>query len=546
MSKSLVQPISGDEWQTHDEKPESEKGQVSTDSQWSFLLNSDLLMESQKQAEKRVDGYTTEEWQYLRKRAKVDLFFLIYGVLGYDNLTESLHGHLCSWLRRRSEDFYKLVLMPRGHYKTTICTIGDSIQIALPDDTGLEPFPRNLGPDVRILLGHETAEGASRFNYEITGHFVANPTLMGLFPECVPNPRHQRMNKRELELPRSIIRAEPTIDTMGVGGKSQGRHYDEIKLDDIFGDKARDSVAERETTIQWFDNIQSFFVRLAVGYLDMVGTRYSLDDVYEHVMEVYEEQIKRYIRRIEEYNENGELKAIFPKNFTPKRLAILRKNKKVWAAQYVNDPVEGLARFDINSLRYYERVGENKVAIFTGESSHVFNVRELDIVILADPAVSRLPGIVVTGASPKLQLFVLETYKEDTDPTTFVELLFRMVQRWWPRIVAIESVIFSAVYEHWIKREMSIRGISFNIIPYKPPPDRTKAERIMGLEPYLSAAQIYVHRDQKELIKEFKEFGATTNTHLLDALAQGPTFWRPGLDQATMDRNRKLEEEFIL
>ncbi|KKL11262.1 hypothetical protein LCGC14_2547550, partial [marine sediment metagenome] len=25
MSKSLVQPISGDEWRTHDEKPESEK-----------------------------------------------------------------------------------------------------------------------------------------------------------------------------------------------------------------------------------------------------------------------------------------------------------------------------------------------------------------------------------------------------------------------------------------------------------------------------------------------------------------------------------------
>jgi len=130
-------------------------------------------------------------------------------------------------------------------------------------------------------------------------------------------------------------------------------------------------------------------------------------------------------------------------------------------------------------------------------------------------------------------------------PTEFVDLLFRLVQRWWPRLVTIEAVIFSEVYEEWVKREMRVRGVSFNIEPYKPPPEKTKAERVMGLEPYFSAAQIFFHEKQKELIKEYNEFGATSNFHLLDALAQGPKFWRPGLDKDTMDSYKRAEEEFL-
>ncbi len=65
----------------------------------------------------------------------------------------------------------------------------------------------------------------------------------------VPSPREQTINKWALELPRTRPHPEPTIDTMGVGAKSQGRHYNYIKLDDVYGDKARDSEAESATTM---------------------------------------------------------------------------------------------------------------------------------------------------------------------------------------------------------------------------------------------------------------------------------------------------------
>ena len=263
-------------------------------------------------------------------------------------------------------------------------------------------------------------------------------------------------------------------------------------------------------------------------------------------MKVYEEELKRYVRRIREINpDTQKLEPILPERFPERRLRILQKNPKVWSAQYVNNPVEGLARFDKSWKRFYERVGENRVAIFTGESTHIHNVRDLDIVILADPAVSKLPGIVVTGTSPSLNVFVLEAIKEPMNPTKFVDLIFRLVQRWWPRLVGIESVVFSAVYESWIRREMGLRGTLFNIEAMRPPTEKTKQERVMGLEPYFSAGQIYFHEDQEELIKEFNEFGATSDYHLLDALAYGPERWRPGLDKKTWEGYKKAEEELL-
>jgi hypothetical protein len=515
-----------------------------TDPQWEQLLDPSGLYEAQKSAEKHYEHQTTDKLQYLRKRCKTDLLFLT-NVLGYNKTTARLHGHLSWWLDSTIHEQFRIILMPRGHYKTTVDTITDSVRITLPAGDLSPPEPHNLGPEVRILLCHETHEGASRFLYEITHHFMRNPQLIGLFPELVPNSRKHRMNKFELELPRKGHYAEPTFDTLGVGGKAQGRHYNVIKLDDIFGDKARDSKAERDTTIQWFDNIQSFAIDLSTIRLDLIGTRYSLDDVYSHAMNVYGPKLIRYIRRIEEPDENGLPKSIFPEGgFDSDYLQILRKNPRVWSAQYCNDPQEGLAEFDPTWKRFYYWSAPTRIAFFSGQLSTTYNVRsDLDITILCDPAVTGLPGIVVTGVSPKLQVFVLEAIKKPMKPPEFVELMFGLVQKYWPRLVSVEDVVFSSVYQSWLEREMQVRNCRFNIVPWRPPKGIKKDTRIARrLSNYFSAGQIFFSENQTDLIWEFENFGATVNTHLLDALAQGPDVWRPGLDAKTWSEYHKAEE----
>ena len=212
-----------------------------SDEEWESLLHPDRLDKAQEDAKKRRDSLDEDDLRELQILAKTDTFFLAYSILGYTKLTTKFHGHFCAWLdktrneRKVNEEgeildelvwLYRMTLLARSHFKSTIKTITGSVQSALPDITGKELYPFNLGPDIRLLLGHEAHAGSQRFLYEITGHFTGNPKLIALFPECVPNPRVQRINKSELELPRQSFWAEPTFDTIGVGGRSQGRHYD--------------------------------------------------------------------------------------------------------------------------------------------------------------------------------------------------------------------------------------------------------------------------------------------------------------------------------
>lgn len=522
-----------------------------SDDQWKALINPAHIDKSKKAAEKKYDKLSSEEIAFLRHKCATDLFFLGYGILGYKRMSPNLHGNLCSWMERTQEEQYRLILKPRAHFKTSVATITDAIQCVLPNPDA--PWPRGLGSNCRVLFGHESHEGSTRFLFETTRHFCDNPLLMGLFSELVPNPRVQRMNKFELELPRSEHWGEPTFDTIGVGGHSQGRHYNLIKLDDIFGDKARDSKAERETTIQWFDNIQSFFVRLKHDHMDMIGTRYSLDDVYAHAIKTYGPRMLKYIRRIREPDKNGVLQYIFPEEFDDQAVEILKKNAKVWAAQYVNDPHEGLAEFDPKWKRYYYWTGRDKLSAFTGTTTTApltVNVRDLDIVIFVDPAVTGKSGIVVTGTDDKLRVFTLDAIKKSFKPPELVSEIFRLVQRWWPRTVVIEEVIFSAVFKPWIEREMGIRNIRFSILPVKPKritntADKSKAGRVRALSNYFSSGQIFFNEGQGELIEEYDNFGATEDYHMLDALAYGPDIWRNGMQAAQHAKYQELEKQII-
>jgi hypothetical protein len=505
---------------------------------------------SLKRAEEKVKPLSHEETCKLRIRAKRDLFFLCYGILGNTRLSPNLHGNLCHHIEKTEDSRFREYLLARGNFKSTIITVGHGIQVSLPVtaedlsydgwwfntdekphyDLGRLPWPNALGTDVKILIAHETHESSARFLYAITNHFTNNPLLMGLFPEAVPSPRKVRINKWELELPRSLTgNPEPTFDTLGVGGKSQGRHYNYIKLDDIFGDKARDSEAEAETTREWFDNIQSFFSTFLRDKLDLTGTRYSLDDVYAHAEERYGNQLVKYIRRIEEPDpaHPGQKIITFPEEFTPESLEILKKNKRVFNAQYLNDPEQSGKGFDPSWERNYYWLTPQTIAVFSGRDREIINVRDLDICIIIDPGESRSGGFVITGMDWRQRVFVLASLPLELKPPELTDLVFRSVIKWQPRTVAIESDFFAEVFEHWWLSEMKLRGQRFHITPVHTR-KRAKDDRIDGLSNYYAAAQIYHNEAQEELHSEYRRWGKSKNIHILDALAYGPEIWRPG------------------
>lgn len=507
------------------------------------MLNDNVIQPHQvDEGKRKADAYlkalglNDEQINHLRVRCKKDLFFLCYSILGYDKLSPNLHGALCVWLQSTEGEQFRIILLPRSHYKSTISTIGDSIQTVLPDILGDSIYPRNLGTNGRLLICHEKHEAATRFLFSIQQHFTLNPALTALFPECVPNPRRHKINKNELELPRTNIWSEPTIDTMGVGGKNQGRHYNKIKADDIYGAEARDSKAERDSTILWFDNLQSYFITPKTDQLDIAGTRWAFDDIYQHSFNVYGSKLKKFIRGAID-KESG--LPTFPEQFSLESFEILKRNPKVWNAQYANDPREGAAAFKPEWLRYYNRAGRN-IILFNGLESKEIEFESLDRIVFIDPAVTGKSGITVTGTSPDHEIIVLDAIKGEFKTEELLDLMFRLMIKWRARVLAIEEVLFSALYEPLIRREMQLRGYRFKVEMVKVGKVE-KENRVYGLANYFSAGQIYLHQDQGDLLTEFHQFGATDDYHMLDSLSMGPKLWRAGINRRLIDSYRQAE-----
>lgn len=494
------------------------------------LVDPQHLSERRDKAEKFASSYTHDEWLMIRRRAKADPYFLCYGVLGYNKLSVNLHGDLCTWMVNTDNEQFREILLPRSHYKSTVLTVGDSIRIALPDDAGVSPYPRNLGTNVRICIGHETHDMAARFLSSITTHFMSNITLMSLFPECVPIPRKQTINTHELELPRSDIWSEPTFDTFGVGARSQGRHYNFLKLDDLFGSEARDSDTVRATVYDWFDNIQAFFSAFATDHFDLIGTRWAFDDLYEHAHKQYGPLLKRYIRGVEETGKDGIKRTIFPEEFPIEKLGILRRNPKIFNAQYANDPAIGGSEFPEDWIQYFVWDGENTIIA----NDKRISLRNCDVIIFYDPALNGQGGYCITANDNNDNVYVIKAVKKVWTPPEFVAELFADVIRWNPRLVVIESVLFSDLYQHWLIREQAFRGVRFRIEPAKTR-QKSKTSRIRGLSNFYAAKHIFYEATQSDLIQEHRTFGASKEIHILDALAYGPLYWRRGAAIARND-----------
>lgn len=519
-----------------------------SDAEWALLMDEDVLTEKRGAAEHKYRDLSGTQIKGLRKLAKSDAFFLASGCLEYTLLSEGLHGHYYAWLSRMRGERYRMTLLPRDHYKSTCNTITDSVQMALPGGEDMA-HPYNQGPNIKLLLSHERRETASRFLFEIMKAFRDKPLMLALFPELIPSPRVQRMNKFELELPRDIHHKEPTFDTIGVGGASQGGHYHWLKLDDLVGKEAMESLTVMESVLNWFDNINSLLTRLRYDGWDLIGTRWAPTDVYSHAVKMYGVKkelsiLNAYEERDIESMEDGPLvtyargaiekgEPIFPEEFTLEDLSILRRNKKVWASQYANNPRDGsLTKFQPDWLKFYNVGRGDRLVIFDGTSSYSVYVRELDRCIFIDPSVGETKhsdesGIVVTGTDSRLNIYVLEAYKKHLKPPELIDEMIRLYMKWTPRLVSIEDVAFQAALKYWFEEKCRQLHVYPSIFPYKPGSKRSKEARIEGLATYAAAGQIFVLEGMHQLRDEWEWFPIGDSKHILDALAQGPESWVP-------------------
>jgi hypothetical protein len=495
----------------------------------------------------------------LRAKAKTDLVYLAQNVVMPPNEFKDASRsdypylqHLFAWMKSHERSLNKLILLPRGHRKTTYCTALDSLQIALPDDLGICAYPRNLGPDVRIGIIHETDSMAQKILEQIKIWVSDSPELRFLFPEIIPSSNKFKDNATQFELAGRKLTSskEKTFETFSVGSRAQGRHYDRLKLDDIYGSEARDSPTTRAKTIQWFDEIRPFLDNPSKCGFDLIGTRWDSGDIYNHAMKKFGNDLPRYIRSVIEFNKaTQKYEPIFPELFTLESLAHERKNRKAWTSFWLNAPDFRESRdLEASWIRNFEWLDNRKTKLvgFTGEERLKRHVDDLDKLLFIDPATVGDCGWVITGADRtehKPKIFCLESFRGPIPPEEMIPKIFAAVEKWGLRAVVIEEVLFSMLYRKWLESEMRHRGVFFRVIPAKTR-QKAKDSRVLALAPYFAAGQIFIHQEQEALLEEYDQFSPESTYHILDALAYGPEFWRAAADRGSIARRTATENKF--
>lgn len=505
-----------------------------------------------------VKGMPSSIKDHLREQCKTDRFFLASGILGYQDVNPYTHGPFINFLEDKRLK-RRMGLMHRGSLKSTLGTIVDCVGEALTDPE-----------ECRMLIVNEIEENAIGFLSEIKAHWENNELLHELFPELIPKRfggPGSRWSTHKACLPRKTAYKEWTWQAVGVGSAIVSRHYTHIKFDDVIGFEARQSPAAMRYAIAYVKSIEPQLVDMDANFVDWIGTRWAIFDVYREVLNMYGEDIAYFAREdIERVPEDasddlllsagfkgdldkirGTLQPIFPRKFSLKALNRLATIDPVlYYAQFKNNPIaDGVKDFNADKIRWFDFDSSGNV-VYRDNNGFLrrWTREQLDVVMACDPnsgdlLATDLPSIVVAAFSPEDQLFVFDNWSKRCQPDTFVEQIYNMWEVWQPRVVGIEKA-GQQTTNFYFKKLAHERKMYIQVEELKPK-NRQKSERIRkGLQPIVNQGNLYLLKRNSQAIQHQIRFHPDLNNDDdIDALEYTTELAR----RPTSEKDREDEKE---
>lgn len=200
----------------------------------------------------------------------------------------------------------------------------------------------------------------------------------------------------------------------------------------------------------------------------------------------------------------------FPERLSHEVLADKRQamGSYVFANQLLNEiiPAED-QEFKTQWLKYFDELPTNK-----------------NTFIFIDPAISSsessdYTAIVIVDVDAKNDWFVRAANRYKMSPTAIIDTMFKLNEKFKPRVMGIEKVAFQESILHFLKEEMRRRNVYIPVHGYHPGTTRTKEDRIRGLIPRFEWGNIYLKRGLQDLEDEMAKFPRSQHDDLLDALA---------------------------
>jgi len=443
----------------------------------------------------------------------------------------AFHKEMCEFVDHNPTK-QKLLLVPRGHLKSTIVTIGKTLQWIAED------------PSVRILIANATYSMATTFLNVIKRQLQTNKAFIEMFGNLAINP--EKWTENAITLPSNKSTGgekESTVFCYGVGGNLVSQHFDKIILDDVVNEGTVNTRDQIENTLQFYRSCQPLLEKN--GELIIIGTRYREDDLYGHIMDKENGLLQDFevFDRKAIWNElwdndkglyvKGEL--LWPEKYSLKDISDKRRKMGPYefSAQYLNDPVPpSTADFKREWFRYYDPTD--------------LRGAEMNKYLLIDPAISQekeadYTAMIVVGIDNQSNIYVLDIVRERMLPSQIINEIFRLNERWHPQTTGIEEVGFQRTLRYTLQKEMQQRKKYINITELKPR-SRSKVERIKGLQPQYANGKVLHCRDlvfNIYLEDELLRFPRGKHDDMIDALSYYLDLVHPPVPPRNSNRRQK-------
>jgi len=449
-----------------------------------------------------------------------DLFYFDKYILGYKEMEEDVHMDMCKfidelYLPEGQDDFkpFKMILLPRGGFKTSAVTIGYSIQQIV------------LNPNIRILVANENFNNSKRFATEIKGHLESNELFRESYGNYVGSGdwREDYFTVSK----RTINKKEPTVSCAGIDVVKVGMHYDLIIADDLVSQN-------NITTKEQMDKVIEFY-KLALSLLEpkgkfiLIGTRWHFNDLYNHVIENEKHKFNFLIQGA--YNKDGSL--WFPQRLTKEFLDDQKQSQGsyIFSTQYLNSPVDDeTAVFKKSSIKYYSIKERVYMPEGYDEKKPVYTLKDMNVYMSIDPAISKrktgdFTGITVTAVDPESRKFVLHARKYKVQPKEMIDEIFNLWELYQPNEIGIETAVFQTMLQIFLMDEMRRRRKYLPIVELKANTIKSKEMRIRSLQPEFENGMVYIKPEMQDLEDELLRFPVGQHDDIIDSLAYQTGMW---------------------
>jgi len=200
----------------------------------------------------------------IQETCKTNLKFLCVEVLGMKDWQDGLHDELAAYLTTPPKQ--KLILMPRGHLKSSIVTVGYAIQRLLCDN------------NIRILITNAVWDQAREFLHQISDYLTVQSQLPNIFGIFKTKDTPWTRSELTIAQKNDPTKRGPTIRTAGLESVLTGSHCDLIIHDDLVELNNIQTKEQIKKVIQFHD--ASLDVLDPGGEMIDIGTRWAEDDLY--------------------------------------------------------------------------------------------------------------------------------------------------------------------------------------------------------------------------------------------------------------------------